>query len=138
MSGNRLEKIFYSSIVWYICNFMIGTTMAAVTVLFWSSVVRFNVYRYQSITGAVLVSIFTVILPLILPLILYNTIRYKNISSKGVEINIVMYITWIVVLNFIQIILCIILYLAVFRLDKKEDLQLSSSKMITYDSMLIR
>jgi len=92
MSENRLEKIFYSSIVWYICNFMIGTTMVAVTVLFWSSVVRFNVYRYQSITGAVIVSIFTVILPLIL----YNTIRYKNISSKGVEINIVKYITWIV------------------------------------------
>lgn len=134
MSGNRLEKIFYSSIVWYICNFMIGTTMVAVTVLFWSSVVRFNVYRYQSITGAVLVSIFTVILPLIL----YNTIRYKNISSKGVEINIVKYITWIVVLNFIPVILCIILYLDGFRLDKKEDLQLSSSRMITYDSMLIR
>ncbi len=134
MSGNRLEKIFYSSIVWYICNFMIGTTMVAVTVLFWSSVVRFNVYRYQSITGAVLVSIFTVILPLIL----YNTIRYKNISSKGVEINIVKYITRIVVLNFIPIILCIILYLAGFRLDKKEDLQLSSSRMITYDNMLIR
>ena len=134
MSGNRLEKIFYSSIVWYICNFMIGTTMVAVTVLFWSSVVRFNVYRYQSITGAVLVSIFTIILPLIL----YNTIRYKNISSKGVEINIVKYITWIVVLNFIPVILCIILYLDGFRLDKKEDLQLSSSRMITYDSMLIR
>ena len=134
MSGNRLEKIFYSSIVWYICNFMIGTTMVAVTVLFWSSVVRFNVYRYQSITGAVLVSIFTVILPLIL----YNTIRYKNISSKGVKINIVMYITRIVVLNFIPIIFCIILYLSGFRLDKKEDLQLSSSKMIIYDSMLIR
>ena len=134
MSGNRLEKIFYSSIVWYICNFMIGTTMVAVTVLFWSSVVRFNVYRYQSITGAVLVSIFTVILPLIL----YNTTGYKNISSKGVEINIVKYITRIVVLNFIPIILCIILYLAGFRLDKKEDLQLSSSKMTTYDSMLIR
>ena len=108
MSGNRLEKIFYSSIVWYICNFMIGTTMVAVTVLFWSSVVRFNVYRYQSITGAVIVSIFTVILPLIL----YNTVRYKNISSKGVKINIVKYITRIVVLNFIPIILCIILYLA--------------------------
>lgn len=134
MSGNRLEKIFYSSIVWYICNFMIGTTMVAVTVLFWSSIVIFNVYRYQSITGAVLVSIFTVILPLIL----YNTIRYKNISSKGVEINIVKYITWIIVLNFIPIIFCIILYLAGFRLDKKEDLQLSSSKMTTYDSMLIR
>ena len=134
MSGNRLEKIFYSSIVWYICNFMIGTTMVAVTVLFWSSVVRFNVYRYQSITGAVLVSIFTVILPLIL----YNTIRYKNISSKGVEINIVKYITWIVVLNFIPVILCIILYLDGFRLDKKEDLQLSPSRMITYDNMLIR
>ena len=134
MSENRLEKIFYSSIVWYICNFMIGTTMVAVTVLFWSSVVRFNVYRYQSITGAVIVSIFTVILPLIL----YNTVRYKNISSKGVKINIVKYITRIVVLNFIPIILCIILYLAGFRLDKKEDLQLSSSRMITYDNMLIR
>ena len=134
MSENRLEKIFYSSIVWYICNFMIGTTMVAVTVLFWSSVVRFNVYRYQSITGAVIVSIFTVILPLIL----YNTIRYKNISSKGVEINIVKYITWIVVLNFIPIIFCFILYLAGFRLDKKEGLQLLSSKMNIYNSMLIR
>ncbi len=134
MSENRLEKIFYSDIVCCICNFMIGTTMVAVTALFWSSVVRFNLYRYQSITGAVLVSIFTVILPLIL----YNIIRYKNISSKGVEINIVKYITWIVVLNFIPIILFIILYLSGFRLDKKEDLQLSSSKMITYDSMLIR
>ena len=115
MLVNRLEKIFYSDIVCCICNFMIGTTMVAVTVLFWSSVVRFNVYRYQSITGAVLVSIFTVILPLIL----YNIIRYKNISSKGVEINIVKYITWIVVLNFIPIIFCIILYLSGFRLDKK-------------------
>ena len=134
MLKNRLEEIFYSNIVCYICNFMIGTTMVAVTLLFWSSVVKFNVYRYQSITGAVLVLIFTVILPLIL----YNTTRYKNISSKGVEINIVMYITLIVVLNFIPIILCIILYLSGFRLDKKEDLQLSSSKMITYDSMLIR
>ena len=134
MLKNRLEEIFYSNIVCYICNFMIGITMVAVTVLFWSSVVKFNVYRYQSITGAVLVLIFTVILPLIL----YNTTRYKNISSKGVEINIVMYITLIVVLNFIPIILCIILYLSGFRLDKKEDLQLSSSKMITYDSMLIR
>jgi hypothetical protein len=113
---------------------MIGTTMVAVTVLFWSSVVKFNVYRYQSITSAVLVLIFTVILPLIL----YNTTRYKNISSKGVEIDIVMYITLIVVLNLIPIILCVILYLSGFRLDKKEDLQLSSSKMITYDSMLIR
>ena len=134
MLVNRLEKIFYSDIVCCICNFMIGITMVAVTVLFWSSVVRFNVYRYQSITGAVLVSIFTVILPLIL----YNIIRYKNISSKGAEINIVKYITWIVVLNFIPIIFCIILYLSGFRLDKKEDLQLSSSKMTTYNSMLIR
>jgi len=49
-----------------------------------------------------------------------------------------MYITLIVVLNLIPIILCVILYLSGFRLDKKEDLQLSSSKMITYDSMLIR
>ena len=134
MLKNRFEKIFYSDIFYYICNFMIGTTMVAVTVLFWSSVVKFNVYRYQSITGAVLVLIFTVILPLIL----YNTTRYKNISSKGVEIDIVMYITLIVVLNLIPIILCVILYLSGFRLDKKEDLQLSSSKMITYDSMLIR
>ena len=77
-------------------------------------------------------------LVLIFTVILYNTTGYKNISSKGVEINIVMYITLIVVLNFIPIILCIILYLSGFRLDKKEDLQLSSSKMITYDSMLIR
>jgi len=113
---------------------MIGTTMVAVTALFWSSVVRFNVYRYQSITGVVLVSIFTVILPLIL----YNTTRYKNISSKGVEINIFKYIAWIVALNFIPIIFCIILYLSGFRLDKKEYLQLSSSKMTTYDSVLIR
>lgn len=118
MLKNRLEKIFYSNIVWYICNFMIGTTMVAVTVLFWSSVVRFNVYRYQSITGAVLVSIFTVILPLIL----YNTTGYKNISSKGIEIDIVKYITRIVVLNFIPIIFCFILYLSGFRLDKKEYL----------------
>lgn len=134
MLKNRLEKIFYSDIVCYICNFMIGTTMVAVTALFWSSVVRFNVYRYQSITGVVLLSIFTVILPLIL----YNTTRYKNISSKGVEINIFKYIAWIVALNFIPIIFCIILYLSGFRLDKKEDLQLSSSKMTTYGCMLIR